>query len=247
MARAPHGPDNVAKAKPMNFDWSYVAAIGPRMITAAWTTLEVTVLSMALAAMLGLPIAAARISRLSMLSWCAACYVEAIRAVPILVLIYWVFFVLPLAGIVLDAFAVGVLALGVYYSTYAAEVFRAGIESVSKGQWEAALALNMTPINTLRRIILPQSMPAIVPPLGNYLVEMFKATPLLATIGMHELLGEGQQLAADSFRYAEVYLWVGVIFLALSYPSALVVRWLERRMAFRGNANHNLDVGRPIL
>lgn len=230
----------------MEIDWAYVTEIGPRMLRAAGTTVEVTLLSMALATVLGLPIAAARISHVRMISWLAAGFVEVIRGLPVLITIYWVFFVLPLAGVVLDEFAVAVMALGIYYSTYAAEVYRAGIEAVPVAQWEAALALNLTRTDTMRRIVLPQAMPAIVPPLGNYLIEMFKATPLLATIGMHELLGEGQQLAADSFRYAEVYLWVGAIFLALSYPSALAVRWLERRLAVGRRPLARLEWERPI-
>lgn len=231
----------------MNFSWGYVVEIAPNMLRASVTTLEVTALSMALAGVLGLLLALARRSTIRLVSWPAIGYVELVRSVPVLIQIYYVFFVLPLAGIALDSFTVGVVALGSYYASYTSEVFRAGFAAVPRDQWEAAAALNMSPYRAMRTVILPQAIPAALPGLGNYLIEMFKATPLLAAIGLHELLGEGEQLAADTFRYSEVFLLIAVIFLALSYPSSLAVRWLEHKATFGDRARNNDVWGGPAL
>lgn len=232
----------------MTFDWGYVVRIGPQMMRAAITTLEVALLSMLVAAVLGLFVAAARRSRIRIVSRSAWAYTELLRSTPVLIQIYYVFFVLPNFGLTLSTFLVGILGLGVYYSTFTAEVYRAGLESVPAGQWEAAVALNMTTYRAMRSVILPQAIPVVIPPLGNYLIEMFKATPILATIGMHELLGQGQQMASDTFRYAEVYVWIGAIFLGLSYPSSLVIRWLEGRLSLSARIARGIaEWERPVV
>jgi len=213
------------------FSWGYVIEIAPLMLHAATTTFVMTILSMAAAATIGLFVAAARASRHRAVASLGWGYVEVLRSVPLLIQIYFLFFVFPEFGLTLDAFVVGVVGLGIYYSTFVAEVYRAGLEAVPRGQREAATALNMGGLRALRSVILPQAIPPMVPPLGNYLIEMFKATPILATIGLHELLGQGEQLAADTFRYAEVFFLIAVVFLGLSYPSSLFIRWLEAHVS----------------
>jgi polar amino acid transport system permease protein len=114
--------------------------------------------------------------------------VEFIRSTPLLIQIFFMFFVLPKFGIAMPAFLTGVLALGLHYSSYCAEVYRAGLENIPRGQWEAALALNLSPSRTYRDIIIPQAIPPVVPALGNYLVALFKETPLLSAIAVLELM-----------------------------------------------------------
>jgi polar amino acid transport system permease protein len=126
-----------------------------------------------------------------------------------------------------------VAALGLHYSAYTSEVYRAGIDSVPRGQWEAAIALNLSPYRTFRSIILPQAIPPILPALGNYLVAMFKDTPLLAAITVNELLQSAKLIGAERFRYLEPLTMVGLLFLVASLASAHFIRILEARVAAR--------------
>ena len=128
--------------------------------------------------------------------------------------LFFLFYILPGYGLTLDALTTGVLALGLHYSSYTAEVYRSGIQGVPRGQWEAATALNFSPVQTWRRVILPQAIPPVIPALGNYLIGMFKDTPLLATITVLELLGTALTEAGRTFRYLEPITLVGLIFLA---------------------------------
>ena len=123
------------------------------------------------------------------------------------------------------------MGLGLHYSAYTAEVYRAGIDNVAKGQWEAAMALNLSRVDTFRRIILPQAIPPMLPALGNYLVAMFKETPMLSAITVTELLQTAKLIGADTFRYLEPFTLVGILFLALSLLSARFVEKLEERFA----------------
>jgi polar amino acid transport system permease protein len=214
----------------MIFDWAYALEIAPTLARALLVTLQATVLGMAIALVLGLALALARRAPYALLAWPAAVFVEFIRSTPLLVQIFFLFYVLPEAGVRLSPLAAGVLALGVHYAAYCSEVYRAGLESVPKGQWEAALALNLGRSRTMRSIILPQALPPIVPALGNYLVAMFKDTPLLSAITVVELLQTAKLLGAESFRYVEPLTLVGALFLALSLASAAVIRMAERRL-----------------
>ena len=150
--------------------------------------------------------------------------VEFIRSTPLLIQIFFLFFVLPEFGIVLDAFTAGVLALGLHYGAYCSEVYRAGLEAVPRGQWEAATALNLDQLATFRDIILPQALPPVVPALGNYLVALFKETPLLSAIAVLELMQTAKILGSETFRYNEPITLVGLFFLAMSLVSAAGIR-----------------------
>jgi polar amino acid transport system permease protein len=214
----------------MIFDWAYALEIAPVLARALLVTLQATVLGMAIALVLGLALALARRAPYPLLAWPTAVFVEFIRSTPLLVQIFFLFYVLPEAGVRLSPLTAGVLALGVHYAAYCSEVYRAGLESVPKGQWEAALALNLGRWRTMRSIILPQALPPVVPALGNYLVAMFKDTPLLSAITVVELLQTAKLLGSESFRYVEPLTLVGVLFLALSLASAAVIRVAERRL-----------------
>ncbi|HEX7052756.1 MAG TPA: ectoine/hydroxyectoine ABC transporter permease subunit EhuD [Burkholderiales bacterium] len=214
----------------MIFDLSYAWRIAPRLVEALGVTLQATVLGMAIALTLGLALALARRSRFRALAWATAFFVEFVRSTPLLVQIFFLFYVLPEAGVRLSPLAAGVSALGIHYAAYCSEVYRAGLESVPQAQWEAAAALNLGRWRTLAAVVLPQALPPIVPALGNYLVAMFKDTPLLSAITVVELLQTAKLLGAQSFRYVEPLTLVGLLFLALSLAAAALVRLAERKL-----------------
>jgi len=211
------------------WDWGYVAEILPILAGAAVVTIEATLIGFALAAVIGLVLAILRVA-VPAARWPVAAFVEFIRSTPLLIQIFFLFFVFPEFGIVLDAFTAGVLALGVHYGAYCSEVYRAGLEAVPRGQWEAAIALNLDQTTTFRDIILPQALPPIVPALGNYLVALFKETPLLSAIAVLELMQTAKILGSETFRYNEPITLVGLFFLAMSLISAAGIRLVERHL-----------------
>jgi polar amino acid transport system permease protein len=216
------------------FDWHYAWQILPELLRGLWVTLQATVAGMAIAIVLGLLLAIARRARSRWLAWPTAGLVEFVRSTPLLVQIYFLFYVLPSAGIEFSPLATGILALGLHYAAYCSEVYRAGIEGLPRGQWEAALALNLGRWHTWRDIIVPQAIPPVLPALGNYLVSMFKDTPLLSAITVLEVLQRAKILGSETFRYVEPLTLVGVLFLVLSLASAALVRRLERHLQLRG-------------
>lgn len=218
----------------MIFDWRYAWDITPRLAEGLVVTLQATVLGMAVALTLGLALALARRSRHCLLAWPTTALVEFVRSTPLLVQIYFLFYILPDAGLRLSPLATGVLALGLHYAAYCSEVYRAGLESVPRGQWEAAVALNLSHWRTMKDIIIPQAIPPVVPALGNYLVAMFKDTPLLSAITVLEVLQAAKLVGSETFRYVEPLTLVGVMFLILSLVSAAAIRWLEGRLRIEG-------------
>ncbi|CAB3682008.1 ectoine/hydroxyectoine ABC transporter permease subunit EhuD [Achromobacter kerstersii] len=212
------------------FDWSFALEILPTLGSALVITIEATVLGMLVAVTLGLVLAMLRRSRPRIVSLPTAFVIEFIRSTPLLVQMYFLFYVLPLTGAQMSPLVTGVIALGLHYATYCAEVYRAGIEAVPRGQWEAATALNMSRWRTAVGVVLPQAIPPVVPALGNYLVAMFKDTPLLSAITVVELLQQSKMIGSATFRYTEPLTLVGVLFLAMSLVAAWGVRGLEARL-----------------
>lgn len=212
------------------FDWSFALEILPTLGSALLITIQATVLGMLVAVTLGLALALLRRSRLAVLSLPTAFVIEFVRSTPLLVQMSFLFYVLPLTGVQMSPLATGIVALGLHYATYCAEVYRAGIEAVPRGQLEAARALNMSPWRTAVGVVLPQAIPPVVPALGNYLVAMFKDTPLLSAITVVELLQQSKMIGSTTFRYTEPLTLVGVLFLALSLIAAWGVRGLEARL-----------------
>ncbi|AMG39921.1 MULTISPECIES: ectoine/hydroxyectoine ABC transporter permease subunit EhuD [Achromobacter] len=212
------------------FDWSFALEILPTLGSALVITIQATVLGMLVAVTLGLALALLRRSRLALVSLPTAFVIEFVRSTPLLVQMYFLFYVLPLTGVQMSPLATGIVALGLHYATYCAEVYRAGIEAVPRGQLEAARALNMSPWRTAVGVVLPQAIPPVVPALGNYLVAMFKDTPLLSAITVVELLQQSKMIGSTTFRYTEPLTLVGVLFLALSLVAAWGVRGLEARL-----------------
>ncbi|MDX9972981.1 MAG: ectoine/hydroxyectoine ABC transporter permease subunit EhuD, partial [FCB group bacterium] len=194
---------------------------------ALWVTVKATVCGTLLAVTLGLLWAVLRRSHFLAVARPVSFAVEFIRSTPLIVQIYFLFYVFPAYGLTLGAFTTGVLALGLHYSAYMAEVYRAGIEGVPKGQWEAATALNLTRYQRYRLVVLPQAIPPVVPALGNYLVAMFKDTPQLSAITVLEMLQTAKIIGSETFRYLEPLTLVGALFLVLSLCASAGVRKLE--------------------
>lgn len=215
------------------WDWTMVWNILPELARAFRVTVMATILGFSIAVVGGLLLTILRRSRWKIIAWPANFVVEFVRSTPLLVQLFFFYFVAPfdipnMGGMFTSAFLTGVIALGIHYSAYTSEVYRAGINGVPKGQWEAAIALNMTRGRTWLSVILPQSIPPVLPALGNYLIAMFKDTPLLYAITVVEVLAAANQIGSDTFRYVEPYTIVGLLFLTVSLISAWLVRRLER-------------------
>jgi polar amino acid transport system permease protein len=200
-----------------------------------WAGLQLTVLltftGMALALVIGMLLSLARLNpRRRLLAVPAATFVEIIRGSPLLLQLFYIFYVLPFFGLRLGPLEAGILGLGINYGAYLSEVFRAGIEAVAHGQWEAARALGMRPRVYMPQVILPQAIRIVIPPLGNYFISLFKDTALVSTISIGELLFRGQLLAAENFKYLQIYSFIFVLYLLISYPASLGVRALERHL-----------------
>ncbi|RNB77589.1 ectoine/hydroxyectoine ABC transporter permease subunit EhuD [Brevibacillus panacihumi] len=206
-----------------NFTWSTL----PHILDAMKMTILATIVGFAIALAGGLLLAMGRRSKNRLISLVATGVIEFVRSTPLLVQLYFLFYGLPAIGISLGPFAAGVLGLGIHYSAYLSEVYRSGIDAVPRGQWEAAKALNFTRWTMWRRIILPQAIRPVVPVLGNYLIVMFKETPVLSAITLVEMLMAAKMIGAESFRYLEAFTLVGILFLLLSYASSLLIRRLE--------------------
>jgi len=214
----------------LDWDWAFTVSILPALARALRVTVAATIVGSILALTLGLCLALLRRSTVGLVRRSTAFLIEFVRSTPLLIQIYVLFYVLPEFGLRMTPFVTGVIALGIHYSTYASEVYRAGIESVPRGQWDAATALSLSPARTFLRVVLPQALPPVIPALGNYVIAMFKETPLLSTITVLELLYTAKSIGAETFRYLEPFTLVGVGFLVVSLTAAVGVRFLERRL-----------------
>ena len=211
------------------WNWSFVQDILPSLLHGLLVTVEATVLGYVLALVLGLAVAVLRRSAGPVTGQLLRWVVEFIRSTPLLVQLFFLFYVLPGFGITLSPLTTGVLGLGVHYAAYTSEVYRAGIESVPRGQWEAATALNLPNRRVWLGVVLPQAVPNVIPALGNYVIAMFKDSPLLLAITVPEMLHEAYAAGSTSFRMLEPMTLVGLLFVAVSVPAGLIVRRLERR------------------
>jgi polar amino acid transport system permease protein len=216
----------------MTFDWNWGFALEilPRLLRAALNTLMAAGIGYAIALVLGLVFALVLRSPWRLPRAVLRETLEFIRSTPLVVQIFFIFYVGPQVGITLSPWVAGMIAIGLHYSAYLAEVYRAGIEAVPRGQWEACRALNLTTRDGYVRIVLPQALPHAVPGMGNYLVGIFKDTPMLSVIGVTELMQAANAIGSETYRFLEPYTLVGVIFLALSLPTAGLVRLGERHL-----------------
>ncbi|WP_186020267.1 amino acid ABC transporter permease [Burkholderia gladioli] len=206
----------------------------PILLKGAIVTVEITVCSFVLSTLIGLAFALMRVSPNRLLSGGAAAVINVIRGLPIIVQLFYIYFVLPDLGVQLSAFQAGCIGLGIAYSAYQAENFRAGIEAIDRGQIEAAQSIGMRGAMIMRRVVLPQAFRIALPPYGNTLVMMLKDSSLASTITVAEMTRAGQLIASSTFQNMTVYTLVALLYLALSLPLVWSLRWLERRLGLKG-------------
>ena len=214
----------------MTFDWSVLWDHSWQLLAGVKVTVELTVLTMAAALALGMLLALARLSPVTPLRWFAVAFIELFRSTPLILQIYWVFYVLPyLTGIALPAFETALVGLILNISAFNAETFRAGITSIRTGQWHAAMALGMTRTQALRVAILPQAVRRVLPALATTWVSLFKDTSLVAVIAVADLSYVALQLRAETYRVLEVLTGMAAIYWLLGYPQAKLADWVHRR------------------
>ena len=220
----------------MRFDWrwDFVWEILPALAWATLNTLAAAGIGYGIALVLGLVLALAQRTPFGLLNWAVREVVEFVRSTPLVLQIFFVFYVFPQFGIRLSPWVSGMIALGLHYAAYLSEVYRAGLDGVPRGQWEACRALNLSTRRTYFGIVIPQALPIALPGMGNYLVGIFKDTPMLSVIGVAELMHAATAIGSQTYRYLEPYTLVGVIFLAVSLPAAQGIRvleaWVRRRL-----------------
>lgn len=217
----------------MDWDWQFVREILPTLAEGVVVTIQATLLGSVLAMVIGLVFAILRRTSNRWLSRIITFFLDFVRGTPLLVQLYFLFYILPDLGVTLAPLVAGVIGLGLHYGSYTAEVYRAGIDNISKGQWEAAKAVNLTGLQTWVHVIIPQAVPPMIPALANYFIAMFKETPLLSAITVLELMNQARSVANFHYRYLEPMTLVGVFFLAISIPSVILLRYLEQRYARR--------------
>jgi polar amino acid transport system permease protein len=204
----------------------------PILLQGMWLTILVTLGSLALSTMLGLVWALMRVSGVRALSGLSASLINVIRGIPIIVLLFYLYFVMPDFGITLTALQAAILGLGLAYSAYQAENFRAGIEAIDKGQIEAAQTIGMSWWLTMRRVVLPQAVRIVLPPYGNIMIMLLKDSSQASTITVAELALQGKLIASSTFKNTSVFTLVALMYLTMSIPLILLVRHFEKK------ANH---------
>ena len=208
--------------------WDFVYQILPKMLWATLNTIMAAGIGYAIAVVVGMLFLLGQRTPYKFVNIIVREIVEFIRSTPLLIQLFFVYFVGPQFGIVLSAWMSAMITIGLHFGTYLSEVYRGALEGVPKSQWEACRALNFSAIYTYKRIIFPQAFPIAIPGMGNYLVGIFKDTPLLSTIGVAELFHAATAVGGYHYRYLEPYTMVGIIFLILSIPAAMGIRKLER-------------------
>ena len=210
--------------------WDFAIEILPQMLLATLNTILAAGIGYAIAAVVGLLFLLGQRTPIKIVNMINREIVEFIRSTPLLIQLFFVYFVLPQFGITLSAWVCGMITIGLHFGTYLSEVYRGALEGVPKTQWEACRALNFSTFYTYRKIVLPQAFPIAIPGMGNYLVGIFKDTPLLSTIGVAELFHAATAVGGYHYRYLEPYTIVGLIFLTLSIPAAIWIRKIEKNV-----------------
>jgi ectoine/hydroxyectoine ABC transporter permease protein EhuD len=210
------------------FDLTLARESLPALLEGLKITVELTFIVLAISLVLGIFVALCRLSKNRVLSAVTGFYVDFMRATPLLVQLIYIYFVLPTIGIRLDPFVAGVVGLSLNYTAYLSEVYRSGIQAIPRGQLDAAAALGMRPSLITRRIVLPQAIRIVIPPLGNYFVSLFKDTSLVSLLTLQELLFSGQIIISRTYDYFTIYTMVLFFYFLVSYPSLILVRHLEK-------------------
>jgi len=194
------------------------------------TTVSLTLISAILALILGFVVGLMRLSKYKIVRFIATVYVEVIRGTSLLVQLFWFYFVLPMFGIAMPAFTTAVVAITLNYGAYTSEVVRSGIQSIDEGQTEAAVSLNMTRTQRMRRVIIPQAFIFMLPNLGNQLIELFKSTSLVSLITLTDLTYQADVLNATTFQTTEIYTALLLIYFVLAWPLTKGMSLLERKL-----------------
>jgi His/Glu/Gln/Arg/opine family amino acid ABC transporter permease subunit len=211
--------------------WRLVQVWMPQLLVAAGGTLPMTGLAFIVAAIVGLALALARLSRYTALSRFAVLYIEVVRGTPALTQLFLIYFGLTAVGLTLQAFQAAVVGLGLNGAAYLAEVYRAGIQAIHRGQREAAQAIGMTHGLVMRFIILPQAVRIILPPMANYVISLLKDTSVASLISAPELMLRARDLSSEYFRPMNLYVIAGLMYLAMAYPLSRAVRAMEARLS----------------
>lgn len=214
------------------WNWEFAWEVLPELWGGMVTLIQATIAGITIAMILGLFLALGRRSERRWIAWPFAAFIDFVRSTPLLIQLFFVYFALPEFGIVIGKMTALILGLGIHYATYASEAYRAGIDAVEKGQWEATIALNLDRATTWRKVILPQAIPKVIPALGNFLVAMIKDAPLGSSIGVAGVLFLARSIGSQTFQYVETMTIAGVLFLAVSVPAALFVQFLERKYGY---------------
>lgn len=213
--------------------WHDASEFFPILLQGVWLTILVTIGSLILSTILGLLWALMRVSGVRALSLLSAGLINMIRGIPIIVLLFYLYFVMPDFGIAMSALQAAILGLGIAYSAYQAENFRAGIEAIDKGQIEAAQTIGMGWWLTMRRVVLPQAVRIVLPPYGNIMIMLLKDSSQASTITVAELALQGKLIASSTFKNTSVFTLVALMYLTMSIPLILLVRHFEKRAARR--------------
>ena len=214
----------------MNFDFDLVLRSFPLLLMGAGVTIQISALSVSFGLLIGMFVGIARLSKVWPIKLLAGIYVDFIRGTPLLVQIFIIYFALPMiVGARIDPFIAAITACSINSGAYVAEIFRAGIQSIDKGQMEAGRSLGMTWAQTMRYIILPQAFKRIIPPLGNEFIAMLKDSSLVSVIGFEELTRRGQLIIARTYGSFEIWLTVAFIYLIMTLTISRLVDYLERR------------------
>ncbi|HEV7338285.1 MAG TPA: amino acid ABC transporter permease [Bosea sp. (in: a-proteobacteria)] len=216
------------------YTWRFDAVWGYRdlFLTGTAVTVGLTIAVVLLGLVVGLIAGLAQLSRSPALRWLSWLYIEMFRLTPLLVLLLWFYYALPmLTGIKIDALTAAVVTLSLYGGSFYAEVIRGGIVSIETGQSEAGLALGMTPGKVMRRIVLPQAIKRMIPPLMNQSIIQFKNTSLVSVLAVPDLLYQGQIVAMETYRALEVYTVIAAIYFVVLLPATVIVKRAEKRLS----------------
>ncbi|MCA9880611.1 MAG: amino acid ABC transporter permease [Thermomicrobiales bacterium] len=230
----------------MKFDWASIPGMMPALLEGLKVTVILTLVIMAIALVVALPIALARMSSHRLLRIPSTIYVQVLRGTPVLLQLFYLYYVLPFAGIELNAWTAGIIGMSAAYSAYLSEIYRAGIEAIDKGQTEAALSLGMSRFQVMKIVVLPQAFRIVIPPIGNMFVGLFKDTSLLSILTIRELMFQGQLLAATNFRHVTIFTVVAVLYLAVCWPSAAIIDRLEKKLKETPSNKGGTATGWPV-
>ena len=225
-------------------EWNFLAVLADYdlLLLGLLNTLKVTGMALLFGVPLGLTLALFRLSTFRPLSAVAAFIVEFFRATPPLVQLFWFFFALPiLIDVRMTPYIASIVTFSIQSSAFFAEIFRAGIQSIDKGQWEGASAIGMTYRQTLRRVVLPQAVKRMIPAFMERSIELLKTTTLVSTVAYSDLMFQANDLAQKTFRPLEVYTVVAVMYFVLIFVFSQVSIWVERRLAESGESSVRLD------